>query len=97
MVLVLAFAGYALPYSIWYGLMRRYRVDQVAPFALLMPITGVLASAAFLGERPSLLSLLGGAVILVGLALVVGIPEGRRATADLATGRLDQTAARTRD
>ncbi len=97
MVLVLAFAGYALPYSIWYGLMRRYRVDQVAPFALLMPITGVLASAAFLGERPSLLSLLGGVIILFGLALVVGMPEGRGATADLASGRLDPTIARTRD
>jgi len=76
-VLVLALAGFAVPYSIWYGLLRRLRVDQVAPFALLMPITGVLASAAFLGERPSLLSLLGGIVILFGLALVVGMPEGR--------------------
>ena len=82
MVLVLAFGGYALPYSIWYGLLRRYRVDQIAPFALLMPITGVLASAAFLGERPSFVSLLGGIVILLGLALVVGLPEGQRRKED---------------
>jgi O-acetylserine/cysteine efflux transporter len=78
MVIVLAAAGYALPYTIWYGLLRRYRVDQVTPFALLMPVTGILASAVFLGERPSLLSLLGGIVILLGLALVVGLPEGHR-------------------
>ena len=77
MVLVLAFGGYALPYTIWYGLLRRYRVDQIAPFALLMPITGVLASAVFLGERPSLLALLGGAIIVAGLALVVGMPDRR--------------------
>lgn len=77
MVLVLAFGGYALPYTIWYGLLRRYRVDQIAPFALLMPATGILASAVFLGERPSLLALLGGAIIVAGLALVVGMPERR--------------------
>jgi O-acetylserine/cysteine efflux transporter len=75
MVLALAFGGYALPYAIWYSLLRRYRVDQITPFALLMPITGVLASAAILGERPSLMSLLGGVIILVGLALVVGLPQ----------------------
>ncbi len=96
-VAILALAGYAIPYSIWYGLLRRLRVDQIAPFALLMPIIGVLTSAAFLGERPSLLSLLGGAVILFGLALVVGMPVGRRATAELATGRLDPVIRRTED
>ena len=86
MVPALAFGGYALPYAIWYGLLRRYRVDQIAPFALLMPITGVLASAAFLGERPSFLSLLGGIVILLGLALVVGLPNGRQRETRLARG-----------
>lgn len=96
-VLVLAFTGYALPYTIWYGLLRRYRVDQIAPFALLMPITGVLASAAILGERPSLLSLLGGVVILSGLALVVGMPEGRQAKAQLNADQVDALARRTRD
>jgi O-acetylserine/cysteine efflux transporter len=96
-VLVLAFAGYALPYSIWYGLLRRYRVDQIAPFALLMPITGVLASAVFLGERPSLLSLLGGVIILFGLALVVGLPEAPSTRAELEGQRLDPLIRRSRD
>lgn len=77
MVTVLVLAGYALPYSIWYGMLRRYRVDQVTPFALLMPITGVVGSAVFLGERLSLQSIVGGAVILLGLALVVGPPAKR--------------------
>jgi O-acetylserine/cysteine efflux transporter len=86
MVIVLAAAGYALPYTIWYGLLRRYRVDQVTPFALLMPVTGILASAVFLGERPSLLALVGGVVILAGLALVVGLPQGRQASTKLQNG-----------
>jgi O-acetylserine/cysteine efflux transporter len=72
MVVVLAVIGYVLPYSIWYGLLRRYRVDQVAPFILLMPITGMLAGAALLGERLSAASLTGGAIIVAGLALVIG-------------------------
>jgi O-acetylserine/cysteine efflux transporter len=102
MVLALAFGGYALPYSIWYGLLRRYRVDQITPFALLMPITGVLATAVFLGERPSPLSLLGGIVILLGLALVVGMPVGypiggRRIGAGLSSDHLGSAPPRAGD
>jgi drug/metabolite transporter (DMT)-like permease len=53
-VFVLAIGGYVVAYSIWYGLMQRYRVDQVTPFALLMPLVGVLAGAIILGEHLSL-------------------------------------------
>jgi O-acetylserine/cysteine efflux transporter len=73
-VVVLALWGYAAAYAIWYGLLRRYRVDQIAPFALLMPIIGVLASEVMLHERPSVETLGGGAVILAGLVLVVCRP-----------------------
>jgi O-acetylserine/cysteine efflux transporter len=55
-----------------YGPLRRYRVDQVAPFILLMPITGMLAGVALLGGRLSAASLTGGAIIVAGLALVIG-------------------------
>jgi O-acetylserine/cysteine efflux transporter len=67
----LTVSGFVLAYSIWYGLLRRYPMDQIAPFALLMPVVGVALSAAALGERPSALELAGGAVILAGLALIV--------------------------
>ena len=43
---------------------------------LLMPITGIFASAIVLGERPNLRSLIAGVIILRGLSLVVGKPEG---------------------
>jgi O-acetylserine/cysteine efflux transporter len=68
-VLTLAVGGYVVAYSIWYGLMSRYRVDQVTPFALLMPLVGVSAGAIFLGERMSPLTLLGGVVVLGGLGV----------------------------
>ena len=73
-VAVLALGGFVAAYSIWYGLLRRYRIDQVAPFALLMPILDVLIVFLFLSERPSPAVLAGGAVILIGLGLVVRAP-----------------------
>jgi O-acetylserine/cysteine efflux transporter len=68
---VVILAGYVMAYSIWYGLLRRYRVDQVTPFAFLMPLFGVVASTLLLGETLSLGELAGGGVIMAGLAVVV--------------------------
>jgi O-acetylserine/cysteine efflux transporter len=70
-VLVLALGGYVVAYSIWYALLQRYRVDQVTPFALLMPVAGVLAGAVFLGERLSVISIFGGMIVIVGLAFAI--------------------------
>lgn len=74
-ILVLAFGGFVIAYSIWYRLLRSYRVDQVAPFILLMPVIGVLLAFLFLKEQPSALVLCGGAIILAGLGLVVCAPR----------------------
>jgi len=73
-MLVLAIGGYVVAYSIWYGLMRRYRVDQVTPFALLMPLVGVLAGAIILGEHLSVWTVLGGLVVLGGLTFTLREP-----------------------
>ena len=73
-VVLLATGGWAVAYSIWYGLMKRYRVDQIAPFALLMPPLGVLVSYVCLGERISGTAMLGAAVIMMGLAVIVRAP-----------------------
>ena len=69
--LVFALGGFVMAYSLWYGLLRRYRVDQVIPFTLLMPILGVISGGAILGESVSLTELLGGIVILIGLSVVI--------------------------
>lgn len=74
-VAVLAIGGFVAAYVIWYGLLRRYRVDQIAPFALLMPIIGVLSAFLLLGERPSPIALGGGLIIFAGLAIVVREPS----------------------
>jgi O-acetylserine/cysteine efflux transporter len=74
-VLVLAIGGYVVAYSIWYALMKVYRVDQVTPFALLMPVVGVLAGALLLSERLSTSSFGGGAIVLGGLIFATMEPR----------------------
>lgn len=70
-ILLLSLGGFAIAYSIWYGLLQRHRVDHIAPFVLLMPFIGVLASVAVLGEHLSTGAIIGGAVIILGLAFIV--------------------------
>jgi len=70
-VFVLAIGGYVVAYSIWYALLKRYRVDQVTPFALLMPVAGVVAGAVFLGEKLSVVTIFGGVLVLAGLAFAI--------------------------
>ena len=74
-VLVPALGGFVASYAIWYGLLRNYRLDQVAPFSLLMPIIGVVTGFLLLNERPPPLVQVGGLVILIGLGLVVRGPK----------------------
>ncbi len=73
-VAILAVGGFVAAYSIWYGLLRRHRVDQIAPFILLMPIFGVLTAHMLLGETITPLIVGGGLIILLGLILVVRTP-----------------------
>jgi len=65
--------GYLLAYSAWYQLLGRYRVDQVTPFVLLMPVAGVITGTLALGESPGARVLAGGAIILAGLWIVVRV------------------------
>ncbi len=81
-VVVLSLGGFVLAYSIWYGLLQRYRIDRVAPFALLMPFVGVLASVILLGEEMSIRALIGGAVVLAGLAVIVCAPRRKPASSE---------------
>lgn len=73
----LGVAATVLAYAAWGHLLRRYPAGVVAPFALLAPCTGVVASAVVFGEGFSPLRVAGMALILAGLAVVVWGPEGR--------------------
>jgi len=68
-VIYVALASTVLGYSIWGALLARHPAASVTPFALLIPVVGVAVAAAILGERLTPRDLLGGAIILAGLAL----------------------------
>jgi O-acetylserine/cysteine efflux transporter len=66
-VVVLAtFVGFGT----WYWLLAHHASSVVAPFALLVPVTGLSSAWVLLGERPTALQLLGSLVAIVGVALV---------------------------
>ncbi len=60
-----------LSYGLWYPLMRRYAVNQIMPYTLLIPVLTVGASYLILGDRLDWQSALGGAVTILGVAIIV--------------------------
>ncbi|GAA1880907.1 EamA family transporter [Lapillicoccus jejuensis] len=62
-------------YTIWNGLLGRYPAASVAPFTLLVPVVGLFAGWLVLDERPVAASFVGGALLLVGVAVVVVGPR----------------------
>jgi len=67
-------------YAVWGRLLQTHSSSVVAPFALLSPCTGIIASAAIFGEAFPPLREAGMALILAGLVIVV-IPARRFAEA----------------
>ncbi|MEW6257084.1 MAG: EamA family transporter, partial [Pseudomonadota bacterium] len=66
--------GTFLGFGIWGLLLKRYPAGLVAPFSLLVPISGTLSAALVLGERFPPLRFAGMALILAGL-LVIALPR----------------------
>lgn len=60
-----------LAYAIWGSLLQRYSTAAVAPFALLAPAVGAIASSLVYGECFGSIRLAGIAVMLAGLGIVV--------------------------
>ncbi len=65
-------------YGLWYHLLGIYRVNQVMPFLLLIPIATALSGIVLLGEIPSLITVLGGTVIMAGVAVILVEPSAWR-------------------
>ena len=70
-----AIAASLVAYSIWNSLLTRYPTGAVVPFTLLVPVIGILAAWAVYRENPNASELVGGAIMLGGLAAAV---VGRR-------------------
>lgn len=53
--------------GIWVWLMARHPAGRVAPFSLLVPVVGILGAWATLGQEPTWLELVGGALVVGGV------------------------------
>jgi O-acetylserine/cysteine efflux transporter len=62
-------------YSAWYYVLARYPVPMVMPMLLLLPVATILGAVTFLGERPDMIILLGGSVVIAGVGLVIIDPS----------------------
>ncbi len=76
-VLYVAIASTVVGYSIWGALLSRHPAAQVTPFALGIPVVGIIVAAIVLGERITAGEAFAGAIILSGIALAVLGPRLR--------------------
>ena len=69
-VLYLGLVMTALGYYFWYTLIRTYQVEKVAPFLLLLPVFSLAGGVIFLGEALSFMKVIGGLIVILGVAFV---------------------------
>ncbi len=55
---------------VWQKLMVRYPVNQIVPWTLLIPVFGIAAGVLFLDEALTLSLFLGGALTILGIAII---------------------------
>ena len=69
-VLYLGVIMTALGYYFWNTLIRTYAIEKVAPFLLLLPVFSLIGGVLFLGELISIVKILGGLIVILGVAFV---------------------------
>ncbi len=66
-----SFAVVIFGYGTWFWLLRRNPISLTMPFMLLVPLIGVLSAVVFLNEAMTLRLALGGALTIVGVAIII--------------------------
>jgi O-acetylserine/cysteine efflux transporter len=77
-VLSLAYIVYfstLVAYSLWSWLLAHHPATTVTPFALLVPVVGLLSSAVMLGESMPAWKMAVAGLVMTGLALNVFGPK----------------------
>ncbi|WP_462153982.1 EamA family transporter [Pseudoalteromonas piscicida] len=72
--LSIAYVGYIstlIAFAVWGWLLKNHKAAAVTPFALLIPIVGIIGSALLLNEQLMLMEAVGGGFILCGLTISV--------------------------
>ncbi len=70
-LLYIAVLATIVAYGLWYRLIRRYDVNQVVPFMLLVPLFGVLAGVVLLNEPVTWILAAGGVLTVGGVGVIV--------------------------
>ena len=70
--LYLALVVTALGYLVWNWALRRVKAARAAIFLCVQPVAGALLGVVLLGEPLTVFTLLGGGLIVGGLALAFG-------------------------
>ncbi len=78
----LAFVGSSLAFVLWYWLIRMIKVTTAQMLPFVNTLVAVALGAVVLDEKPGWRALVGGAAILLGLAVAM-LPNGRRREASL--------------
>lgn len=71
LVAFLAYPATLFGFAMWSGLLSRHSAATVAPFTLLVPITGISSGVLILGEPIYPVDVAGGVLVFLGLALTV--------------------------
>lgn len=65
-------------YGVWYRLLQKHPVSRVVPLSLLMPVFAVLLGMWLLGDPLGASKLIGGLLVVAGLAVInVRLPDWR--------------------
>ena len=67
-ILYLALIMTVLGYSVWYHLLSSVDVSKISPFLMLLPITSIIAGIVLLDEKLTSSMILGGLLIMSGVA-----------------------------
>jgi drug/metabolite transporter (DMT)-like permease len=79
-VFVLAVPATALMVVLWYELLARAPLNKLNPFTFLTPMFGLLIGALFFNETFLLVELAGIAVTVLGLMVIIIIPNQEKHT-----------------
>ncbi|MBH0116622.1 EamA family transporter [Salinibacterium sp. NG253] len=68
-------------YGIWNTLLARHAASAVVPFTMLVPPIGMATAWLALGEVPTVIEVIGGVMLLLGVAITTGLLRRRRGRA----------------
>ena len=70
-VLFISWISTIFAFSIWGKLLSKYQAQQVTPFALLVPIFGIIAGNTLLHEKLDSVEVVASALVLLGLLVII--------------------------